>query len=214
MCKLDITMNALSNLKYDYILSLDDTPYTDRLIHRRTEALLASLLTLTYASYTEMMLMRDLSMQPKHPYNVAEKLSEWFSSMYDYEIKPEHLLHDRDNCVDESLEHYETMCVFINKLEEIGYDKEDIMTFCKQVEDGNEALAQFKDEIQPHYALYAAGLFFYLTDHYTYEELIVQFVRIDLFTKTVSPANPRPFIRDMRKALDLFYEIVVHPTNA
>lgn len=201
-------MNALSNLKYDFIVSLDNTsPYTIRLMYRRTEVLTAALLTLTYASFTDMMLNRRLSMMPNHSYEDAEKLSMVFKSIFNHEIKPEDTLHDRDNCVNESLEHYETMCVFINKLEEIGYNKEDIMAFCKQVEYSNKELGRFKAEVRMHYHMYATALFFYLTDKWTYEELTSCFIEINIFTRTVSPPQLGLFIREMRKVLDLFYEI-------
>lgn len=200
-------MNALSKLKVNYITGLSASPVlVHKLIHRRSEIILACLLTQAYASFGMMMLHRSLAMQGNNSYEEAEKTANMFGSLFALEIKPEDMLHDCDDCTNKALDEYNTMCSFLKTLESLGYDRADVMAFCKQVEYGSE-LSWFKVEANLHYKFYTDALFAYLTDGCSYEQLVEQFFEVSIFTKERSPAKVWRFIRNMRKALDLFYEV-------
>lgn len=203
-------MDALSKLKKESINKTrqENPSYADRLIARRCQIILASLLTQTYAAFASMLLNRSLSERESLSYEKAEEFIHVLTSISSIEITPQDLMHNRDECANMAVDDYNAMCEIIEVLEGMEYKKADIMAFCKQVEYENNTFAQFKTEANLHYKRYANLLLFYLTGNYGEEEFTESFVEYDVFTQKTQSVNTRQLMRDMRKILNLFYEII------
>ncbi|WP_294599741.1 hypothetical protein [uncultured Bacteroides sp.] len=155
-----------------------------------------------------MMLHRSLAMMGNNSYAEAEKSANLFGSIFKLDVKPEDMMHHSDEEINNSLADYDKMCHYLDSLERLGIDQEDVIAFCKHVEYNSEmGLAWYQAQCNLHYKYYAEAVLSYLLDLCTYDEMAEQFFEYSLFTQKKSPAKVRRFIKDLKRVLDLFYEI-------
>lgn len=169
-------------------------------------------ITLCYSHYTMMELNRAVSQQDNPTYEEAEKMASFYNNIFGFDVQPHSLIHDKDKCINESIEDYNRFKTYVEALLILGYDKDDIIAFCKNVDRSYvKGLQLFKMYSPTQYKVYAEALMLFIIGECDINFLINSFTEVDIFKKAVYPISKngiKSFMCSMKRAYEVFHEIV------
>lgn len=207
-------MKALSKYRFENFSDISKLRDKQKngLLGKRNRIFVHLLLSACYAHFSKMELYRSLlNKSGSNTYEEAEKISDSFNSIFNFELKPSDFLYLEDETCNKVIDEYRLYKKVKSLITRFGYEDQTVEAFCHKIEFSHvKGLANFKIQSTTHYEMYSDAAISYLVGMKNYSDMASRFVKINLLSRSFVPLERKDvirYIKDLSQAYETFQSI-------